>query len=503
MDSPKTEASHLVDSDSPSTLSPEKVSLRTNTQADDGWTPLLLVAAVSTTVGSAVPFGYNIGVINTPAPVIQQWCNHSLADYHLDNVQLDMVWSVIVSVFLVGGMLGSLAGSWCADSVGRKGALVVSAILGCLSAVMFFYCKSFYSISLILLARFIIGLSSGLTLSVMPMYLLELAPVSVRGAMGVFTSVGVNFGVFFGQFMGLDWILGNQNQWHFLLSLYVVPILALVLTLPVLPESPKYLYSVRGAKQFALQELSRLRGQPLSKIRWELEVEESEGVAEPWTVMSLLTEPSLRLPLALTCALQAGQQCSGINAVFFYSTRIFKSAGLSQEQSQYANMGAGLVNFFCAIVMVSVVNRCRRRTLLHISCLSATATLILLTISITYMDAISWLPKFSIFCVIFYVLVYGIGLGPIPFFIGSELFDVGPRPAAMALGSAANWSGNLLVGLTFPSLQLVIGQYSFLLFASSTAALVAFFHYNLPETLPPSRPLNSRATSLSLRDTAA
>lgn len=41
------------------------------------------------------------------------------------------------------------------------------------------------------------------------MYLLELAPVSVQGAMGVFTSVGVNFGVFFGQFMGLDWILGE------------------------------------------------------------------------------------------------------------------------------------------------------------------------------------------------------------------------------------------------------------------------------------------------------
>lgn len=60
------------------------------------------------------------------------------------------------------------------------------------------------------------------------------------------------------------------------------------------------------------------------------------------------------------------------------------------------------------------------------------------------------------------------------FLMFSELFDVGPRPPAMALGSMANWTGNFLVGITFPSLEKVLNQYSFLLFAGSTALLTLF-----------------------------
>lgn len=55
-----------------------------------------------------------------------------------------------------------------------------------------------------------------------------------------------------------------------------------------------------------------------------------------------------------------------------------------------------------------------------------------------------------------------------------ELFEVGPRPAAMALGSLSNWAGNFLVGMTFPLLQSSIGPYSFLLFATSTGCLCLF-----------------------------
>ncbi|KAG8253093.1 hypothetical protein J6590_042902 [Homalodisca vitripennis] len=472
MDSPKQEVCHLYNTDTPSSMSPDKVSLRPKR---DGWTRLLVLAAVSTTLGSAVPFGYNIGVINTPAPLIQQWCNQSLASYSLTPAGLDMLWSTIVSAFLVGGMIGSFAGSWSADYVGRKGALVVSDILGCLSAVMFFVSKPMSSVTCLLLARFVVGLSSGLTLSVMPMYLMELAPDSVRGAVAVLTTFGVTFGVLLAQFMGLDWLLGTADLWHYLLSLHLVLILVSATALPTLPESPKYLYIVRGLRQRALKELSRLRGYPAEEVAHELELGEGRGDTRgEWGVASLLSTPSMRLPLALVCALQAGQQCSGINAVFYYSTRIFQSAGMSQTGAQYANLGAGVINFSMSAAMIPVVNSCKRRSLLHFSLIPTTITLVLLPLSISFSDAVSWMPNFSIFCVLFYVLVYGCGLGPIPYFIGSELFDVGPRAPAMAVGSVAQWIGNLTVGMTFPILQRLWGQNCFYLFAASTAALTVF-----------------------------
>lgn len=84
------------------------------------------------------------------------------------------------------------------------------------------------------------------------------------------------------------------------------------------------------------------------------------------------------------------------------------------------------------------------------------------------------MPYVSIVAVLSYVLCYGIGLGPIPYFIGSELFEVGPRPSAMALGGMANWGGNFAIGMTFPTLQAAIGANSFYIFAFVTLMLFIF-----------------------------
>lgn len=76
-----------------------------------------------------------------------------------------------------------------------------------------------------------------------------------------------------------------------------------------------------------------------------------------------------------------------------------------------------------------------------------------------------------------FVLFYGIGLGPIPYFIGSELFDAAPRSAAMSIGSVCNWGGNFIVGMTFTLMEKKIHQYSFLLFAVCTLLLALFCGY--------------------------
>lgn len=87
------------------------------------------------------------------------------------------------------------------------------------------------------------------------------------------------------------------------------------------------------------------------------------------------------------------------------------------------------------------------------------------------------MPYISILGVLSYVCAYGIGLGPIPYFIGSELFEVGPRPIAMALGSMANWGGNFTIAMIFPILQEHIGPASFYIFAFITFLLFLFVRY--------------------------
>lgn len=86
----------------------------------------------------------------------------------------------------------------------------------------------------------------------------------------------------------------------------------------------------------------------------------------------------------MVCALQGGQQCSGINAVFYYSVSVFKSAGLNAQQSAYANIGAGVVNFGIAFMVIPIMSCTGRKTLALFSCITAAICLIILSFSITY-----------------------------------------------------------------------------------------------------------------------
>lgn len=75
--------------------------------------------------------------------------------------QLDFLWSAIVSIYLVGGAIGSLGGSWLADRVGRKGALISSGLLAIVAALLFATCMAANSVEMLIAGRLLIGLASG------------------------------------------------------------------------------------------------------------------------------------------------------------------------------------------------------------------------------------------------------------------------------------------------------------------------------------------------------
>ncbi|KRT85756.1 membrane transporter [Oryctes borbonicus] len=401
---------------------------------------------------------------------------------------MNILWPTIVSIFLVGGTIGSLTGSWFADKVGRKGGLICGAVLLLIAGILFFSTKMLNSVEVLIIARFVIGLASGTITCIMPMYLTELAPLHLRGAMGVMCPLGVTFGVFIAQVMSLRHVLGTETSWPILLSLYVIVVILCCISFPFLPESPKYLYVVRRQTRQAITILENIRSMNVSELESEineLEIESNDNKKrseKTFGFWNVLTDRSLLLPLLLVCSMQAGQQFSGINAVFYYSKSTFQKAGLSEENSEYATVGAGVVNFVMAIISVYLMSRFNRRSTFQLSALCSVVCLIILGIAITYINAISWMPYLSVFGVLAYVCTYGIGLGPIPYFIGSELFEVGPRPIAMAVGSMANWGGNFTVAMIFPILQEKIGAASFYIFSFLTFMLFIFVRLYLPET---------------------
>lgn len=453
------------------------------------WTTVLALAGATCCLGSALPAGYNIGVVNNPAELIKNFCNDSIAERYGKSMtyeEVTILWAAIVSIFLIGGVTGSLAASWLADRFGRKGALMVGNVCGILGAILFLLVPSLNSVEVLLIGRLIVGLSGGLATSLLPMYMTEIAPLRLRGAVGVLCQLGITCGVFLGQVAGLNTVLGTKEHWHIMLAAFSFLCATALLLTFALPESPKYLYITKEQQSKALKELSRLRNMDIMLLQNEVASLQHEFMtrssADNWTIGRILKEPTVRLPLLLVCLIQVGQQLSGINAVFYYSNSIFKDAGLGITGSEYATLGTGLANIVMAVVSVPVMSVFYRRAVLLSSCYLCVGCLIVLCASIALIHTVSFMPWICTLAVIAYVIFYGIGLGPIPYFIGSELFDVGPRPAAMSLGSVCNWGGNFIVGMMFPTVQGLLGPYTFLIFAGCTIFLAQFVSFYLPET---------------------
>ncbi|XP_013113676.1 solute carrier family 2, facilitated glucose transporter member 1 isoform X2 [Stomoxys calcitrans] len=461
---------------------------RTKSYEKPGWGKLLTLVGFAATFGSAVPVGYCIGVVNSPADYVKAWCKKSLLERYDSNITesgLDMLWASIVSVFLVGGAVGSLGGAGAANKFGRKGCFLISGLLFAVGAIMFFFCRMANSVEMLILGRLLVGLASGLTTASVPMYLTEIAPFALRGTFGVFCAVGVTGGVVVGQVFSLRDIFGTDELWHYAFSFYIVLVIICYLPSYIYPESPKYLYIVKNDRESARRELSRLRGADAEDIiNQEIEEMEIESNAkvQTRTLGSVLKDPTLLLPLIIVCSFHGGQQLAGINAIFYYSVSIFEKAGLSKVNAEWANLGAGCLNLatsFLAPVLMAKVNR---RPLMMFSTILCASFLFSIAFVLYYIDKASWLPIACIVCIMGYIFFYQLGLGPIPYFIGTELFEVAPRSAAMSMGSLASWTCNFIIGMAFPPLSNVWGAWVFLPFSITCVLLFLLTKFYLPET---------------------
>lgn len=198
-------------------------------------------------------------------------------------------------------------------------------ILFALGAICFQFCRDLSSVELLILGRILVGLASGLTTTILPMYLSEIAPLHLRGTLGVFCSMGVTGGVVVGQIVSLEQLLGTEKNWHYCLSFFFLLEVITVIPYWWFPESPKYLCCIKGDRDAAMKELQKLSNDKDALLE-EIELMQPENSGQPVEtrgIWSVLRDPALLLPIILVCALQGGQQLSGINAVSNF--RIFHS----------------------------------------------------------------------------------------------------------------------------------------------------------------------------------
>ncbi|KAM6435504.1 solute carrier family 2, facilitated glucose transporter member 1 [Liasis olivaceus] len=453
--------------------------------ASEGKMTAQLMLAVGGAVLGSLQFGYNTGVINAPQRVIEEFYNQTWVnryEKYITQGTLTTLWSLSVSIFSVGGMLGSFSVGLFVNRFGRRNSMLMSNSLAFLAAILMGFSKLAGSFEMLIIGRFIVGIYSGLSTGFVPMYVGEVSPTALRGALGTLHQLGVVVGILIAQIFGIDLIMGTESLWPLLLGFTFIPSLIQCILLPFAPESPRFLLINRNEENKAKSVLKKLRGTTdVSRDLQEMKEESRQMLQEKKvTILELFRSSLYRQPLLIAIVLQLSQQLSGINAVFYYSTDIFERAGV--QQPVYATIGAGVVNTAFTIVSLFVVERAGRRTLHLTGLLGMAVCAVLMTIALALLNQVPWMSYLSIVAIFGFVAFFEIGPGPIPWFIVAELFSQGPRPAAIAVAGLSNWTSNFIVGMGFQYVADLCGAYVFIIFTILLILFFVFTYFKVPET---------------------
>ncbi|KYO30476.1 hypothetical protein Y1Q_0007313 [Alligator mississippiensis] len=171
-------------------------------------TPTLVLSVFAAVLGS-LQFGFNIGVINAPQKIIEQhynatWMERQVTDQPepIDPVTLTTLWSLSVAIFSIGGMISSFCVGFVSEWLGRKRAMIANNVLAFVGGACLGLAKLGRSYELVIIGRFVIGAYSGLSSGLVPMYVGEIAPTRLRGALGTLHQLAVVLGILAAQWTG-------------------------------------------------------------------------------------------------------------------------------------------------------------------------------------------------------------------------------------------------------------------------------------------------------------
>lgn len=432
---------------------------------EPGYTrPLLFSCCVA--LISAFQFGYNTGITGALTPDLV-FPGHT-------NFQ----WSLAVSSFAIGGPIGSILAGRISTHLGRKRALIIDAALFIIAGFIMMFAVHIY---MLILGRWLVGFAAGMVSVIVPMYLGELAPPNLRGALGTGYQFGVVLGILAAD--GLGFVFSgpsvgfSQPGWRGMFGFTIIPALVQIALASWLSESPRWLLTQNEPKQ-AADILRRLRG--MNDVYEEIDsiCSASDSETSNVSVFRVLCDRSIRYALIVGIGLQIAQQLSGINAVIFYANSFFDNIGVANPL--VGTTLVGTVNVVSTGVALILMDRVGRRPLLLWSVAGMFFSAIVLTAALLH-----WLPAsstISVGAMMSYVWFFEIGLGPIPWLIVAEMFPAQPRPTAMSVATMVNWICSFIIGIGFPLLQSTLADFSFIPFAAVLLASYVFIARFVPET---------------------
>ncbi|GAB6022454.1 Facilitated trehalose transporter Tret1 [Chamberlinius hualienensis] len=437
------------------------------------WLPWQMIfSTLSATLGSMC-----IGnVISFTSPLLPQLKGDpSNSPIHLSPEQESWVAGLVPLCAIIGGLIGGPL----TDLLGRKIILMIAMIplsLGWLVITASYHANMLY------VGRGLTGLSSGILLVVIPIYVAETSPANRRGLLLSFHALWLHFGTLW------TYIIGAFVSWRWLATIDISLCLFMITCMTFVPETPRWLV-LHGRHSEAKMTLIWLRGgRSKNQIKVNEELEEiensiSQSNCAPIAKLKDFKHKSLYVPLLFTLGLMFFQILAGIDVIWFYTVSVFQTAG-SEMDPYMQTIIVGIVGVLGSIISSLFMDSFGRRPMLVVSGLIMAvcmATLgVYFRLNMSQDQGWYWLP---LVCVVLYLLGFDFAWGPIPNALVGELLPSRARGVASSITVAWAWFLIFLVTKGFVNMRETIHEYgAFWLFAGISFGGVLFVLALVPET---------------------
>lgn len=408
-------------------------------------------------------FGSSIGYSSPTQQAIMEELGMSYSEF-----------SVFGSILTIGAMVGAITSGRAADLIGRKGTMRMSSVI-CIAGWLIIY-LALGPLSLDF-GRFLTGYGIGVQSYVVPVFIAEITPTNLRGALLIVHQVAIATGLL------VAYAIGALVTWRTLALTGMIPCVVMIGGLYFIPESPRWLAMVGCQNEFHAA-LQKFRGDDVDVSGEEAEIQDSLAILQHLpkaTVTDLFLTRNLRLVI-IGVGLMVFQQLCGYNGIVFYANQIFISAGVPPTVGSI--LYASLQILILALGAV-IIDKAGRRPLLMIS---ASGMLLgsLITGASFYMKehhlASHLGPILTITGIMIDMGSYCLGLGGIPWIVMSEIFPIHIKGIAGSLVTFVSWGGSWVVSYSFNFLINWSSYGSFSMFAAFCAVAIVFVFKLVPET---------------------
>jgi len=289
--------------------------------------------------------------------------------------------------------------------------------------------------------------------ALVPLYISEISPAAIRGTLGSVNQFSICIGIL-GALCVNVWL--PVSEWRSMMMLSAIPAALLGVGMLFMPESPRWLWTQTKSEEAkkAAVTLWGSEEELMNSSRGGAEAVPGES-SSGGSLLELFRDKRYTKATTMGGMLFLIQQFGGINAIIYFSSSVFKQAGVASAST--ASAAVGLVNVGGTILAGALMDKAGRKQLLGGSLIGMGLSMVLLAASMTLPVLRPFASPIALVGTLLYVLSFACGAGPCPGLLSSEIFPARVRGSGVAWCMLVHWTSNFMIGQFFLATVTAVG----------------------------------------------